>query len=432
MKFDIITIFPEFFESVFASGIINKALENNLIEIDLHNLRDYSENKHNKVDDTPYGGGSGMLMNPGPFAKAVEDIKDTEKKSLVILTSASGKKLTDKKAREISKFEQVIVLCGRYEGIDQRVSEKYVDMEISIGDFVNSGGEYAASVIIDSASRYVEGVLGNSSSLDSESYKEALLEYPQYTKPEYFKGIKVPEVLLSGNHEKIRKWRKRESIKKTHDIKPELLDRARLSLQETEFLKSYQQGNFPEFRVYIALIHYPVYNKQLEIISSACKSIDVHDICRDATTFRVKKFYIVNPVEEQQKLVKRLIGHWTHGPGEKYNETKKEAFSIVEVNNTFEETLAKIETVEGTKPEVIVTDARFSDEMIGYTELGEKIFSNDKPFLILFGTGWGLAKEIIDKADYTLKPINGYSDYNHLSVRSAAAIILDRLLSCKI
>ncbi len=432
MQFDIITIFPEFFESVFSCGVASKAVENNLISINLHNLRDYSENKHKKVDDTPYGGGSGMLMNPGPFAKALKSIKDNKKKSVVILTSASAERFTDKKASEISNYDQVIILCGRYEGVDQRISEKYVDMELSIGDFVNSGGEYAASVIVDSASRYVKGVLGNSGSLDFESYGESLLEYPQYTKPDNFDEMKVPEVLLSGNHEKIRKWRRIESIKKTYNKRPELLDSAKLDLEETKLLKDYQSENLPNFRAYIALIHYPVYNKQLEIISSACKSIDVHDICRDATTFGVEKFYIVTPVEEQQKLVKKLISHWTDGPGEKYNETKKRAFSIVEIKNTIEETIESIEKNEGCKPQIVVTDARFSDEMIGYTELGKKIMSNDKPFLILFGTGWGLAKQVLEKADYTLKPIEGYSNYNHLSVRSAVAIILDRLLSCKI
>lgn len=432
MQFDIITIFPEFFESAFTCGVVNKGVENNLISINLHNLRDYSENKHKKVDDTPYGGGSGMLMNPEPFSKALDKTKDPKKKSIVILTSASGEKFTDKKAAEISEYEQVIILCGRYEGIDHRVSEKYVDIEISIGDYINSGGEYAAAVIVDSASRYVKGVLGNSNSLDFESYKESLLEYPQYTKPDNFLGIKVPEVLLSGNHEQIRKWRKIESIKRTYNKRPELLDSAKLNLEETEFLKNYQLENLPNFRVYIALIHYPVYNKQLEIISSACKSIDVHDICRDATTFGVRKFYIVNPVKEQQKLVRRLIGHWTEGPGEKYNETKKEAFSVVDIKNTIEEAVENIEEEEGCKPEIVVTDARFSDNMIGYTELSKKILNNEKPFLILFGTGWGLAREIIDKANFTLKPIKGYSDYNHLSVRSAVAIILDRLISCKI
>lgn len=432
MEFDIITIFPEFFSAAFSTGVINRAVEKKLVKINLHNLRDYSENKHKKVDDTPYGGGSGMVMNPGPFAKAIKKIKNSSKKSVVILTSASGVPFTDKKAREISEYEQVIILCGRYEGVDERVNSRYVDMEISIGDFINSGGEYAASAIVDASSRYVDGVLGNSESLDYESYSEGLLEYPQYTKPEIFCGMKVPETLLSGNHRKIDEWRKAESIKKTYRNRPDLLDHARLNLEETEFLKNYQEENIPNFRVYIALIHYPVYNKQLQIICSACKSIDVHDISRDATTYGVKKFYIVNPVEEQQKLVRRLISHWTDGMGVKFNETKMEAFSKVYLKNTVEDAIEEIKEVEGTGPEIVVTDARMSQTMIGFNDLRTKIFNNNKPFLILFGTGWGLGKEVLDKAHHTLKPISGFSNYNHLSVRSASAIVLDRLLSCKI
>lgn len=432
MQFDIISIFPGFFSSVFSDGIINKAAEKGLISINLHNLRDYTENKHKKVDDTPYGGGSGMVMNPGPFANALNKIKDTSKRTVVILTSAGGTPFTDKKAQEIAGFEQAVILCGRYEGVDERVKEKYVDMEISIGDYINSGGEYAASVIVDAASRYISGVLGNESSLEDESFRSGLLEYPQYTKPEEYCDMKVPDVLLSGNHAMIDRWRRLESIKKTSSSRPDLVDRAKLNPEETKLLRKYQSENVKNFRVYIALIHYPVYNKQLQVICSACKSIDVHDISRDATTYGVKKFYIVNPVQEQQKLVRRLISHWTDGDGVKFNETKKEAFSNVDLKDSIDDTIEEIKAVEGCEPEIVVTDARFSDSMVGFGELKDKIFENKNPYLILFGTGWGLGKEVLDKAGFVLKPISGFGDYNHLSVRSAAAIVLDRLLSCKI
>lgn len=432
MDIDIISIFPDFFKSVFSHGVVSKAIENSLINVNTHDLRKYSENKHLKVDDTPYGGGSGMVMTPEPIGNAIDDIRDKKKKSIVVLTTPQGKKLDDSTARELSEYEQIIILCGRYEGIDERINELYVDMEISTGEYINSGGEYAASIITDAVSRHIPGVLGNSESADLESFTGSLLEYPQYTKPNNYKGLNVPEILISGNHAKIDEWRKNQSIKRTFDKNPDLLDHSNLTEKESEYLKNYILKNSPQYKVYIALIHYPVYNKQLKIISTACKSIDIHDISRDSATFGVEKFFVVTPVDEQQKLVRRLIDHWTIGAGIKFNDTKHEAFQKVEIKNSLDDVISEIESKERKKPELVYTDARITNKMVGYNFLRKKIFENKNPFLILFGTGWGLAKEITDKSDYILKPVSGFTDYNHLSVRSAVAIILDRLLSCKI
>lgn len=430
MKFDIVTIFPGFFDSVFSFGVISRAVKNKAVEIDVHDLRTYSVEKHGKTDDTPYGGGSGMLMTPGPIGNAIGRIREKGLRSAVILTTPKGEEFDDRKAQELCGFEQLIILCGRYEGVDDRVSELYVDMKISTGKYINSGGEYACSLIVDAVSRYLPGVLGNTESLSSESLTNGLLEYPQYTKPRTYRGKKVPELLLSGDHEKIRKWRRQESIKSTFIHNPASLDDAQLSKEEDAFLKELKVGNSPDFRVYIALVHYPAYNNRLEVVSTAFKSIDAHDISRDATTYGVKKFYLINPVEEQRRLAGRLVDHWIEGEGRNFNETKSKAFGIITIMSTIEEAVEQIEEIEGKKPKVVVTDARFSDDMTGYRVLREKIFENTEPFLILFGTGWGLTLETIKAADYVLKPISGYSEFNHLSVRSAAAIVLDRLLSC--
>ena len=430
MKFDIVTIFPGFFDSVFSFGVISRAVENKAVEINVHDLRTYSAEKHGKTDDTPYGGGSGMLMTPGPIGNAIGRIREKGLRSAVILTTPKGEEFDDRKAQELCGFEQLIILCGRYEGVDDRVSELYVDMKISTGKYINSGGEYACSLIVDAVSRYLPGVLGNTESLSSESLTNGLLEYPQYTKPRTYRGKKVPELLLSGDHEKIRKWRRQESIKSTFIHNPASLDDAQLSKEEDAFLKELKVGNSPDFRVYIALVHYPAYNNRLEVVSTAFKSIDAHDISRDATTYGVKKFYLINPVEEQRRLAGRLVDHWIEGEGRSFNETKSKAFGIITIMSTIEEAVEQIEEIEGKKPKIVVTDARFSDDMTGYRVLREKIFENTEPFLILFGTGWGLTLETIKAADYVLKPISGYSEFNHLSVRSAAAIVLDRLLSC--
>ena len=219
MKFDVLTLFPEMFE-LLNQSIIGKAIEKDLIDINLINIRDFSKDKHKKVDDTPYGGGAGMVMKPDVVYDAYQSIKDRNAK--VIYMSPQGKPLNQQKVEELSKENHLIILCGHYEGIDQRVLDKIVDEEISIGDYVLTGGEIPAMVLIDSVSRYVEGVL-KEDSIKEESFSNGLLEYPQYTRPEVFEGMKVPEVLLSGHHENIEKWRKEKSLEITKKKRPDIL-----------------------------------------------------------------------------------------------------------------------------------------------------------------------------------------------------------------
>ena len=219
MKFDILTLFPEMFENL-KQSIIGRAIEKNIININLINIRDFCKDKHKKVDDTPYGGGAGMVMKPDVVYNAYNSIKD--KNAKVIYMSPQGKTLNQKKVEELSKEEHLVILCGHYEGIDQRVLDKIVDEEISIGDYVLTGGELPAMVLIDSVSRYVEGVL-KEDSIKEESFSNGLLEYPQYTRPEVFEGEKVPEILLSGHHENISKWRKEKSLEITKKKRPELI-----------------------------------------------------------------------------------------------------------------------------------------------------------------------------------------------------------------
>lgn len=219
MKFDVLTLFPEMFEAI-KQSIIGKAIEKNIIGINLVNIRDFSKDKHNKVDDTPYGGGAGMVIRPDVVYDAYNSVKSEDAK--VIYLSPQGKVLNQNKVKELSKEKHLILLCGHYEGIDQRVIDEIVDEEISIGDYVLTGGELPSMVLIDSISRYVEGVL-NKESIIEESFSENLLEYPQYTRPEIFLEKKVPEVLLSGHHENIRKWRKERSLEITKLKRPDLL-----------------------------------------------------------------------------------------------------------------------------------------------------------------------------------------------------------------
>ena len=221
MQFDVLTLFPEMFEPI-KQSILGKAIEKEKIKLKLVNIRDFSKDKHKKVDDTPYGGGAGMVMKPDIVYDAYKSVYEENAK--VIYLSPQGKTLNQNKVEELSKEKHLILLCGHYEGIDQRVIDKIVDEEISIGDYVLTGGEIPAMVLIDTVSRYIDGVL-NQESIKEESFSEGLLEYPQYTRPEVFEGEKVPEILLSGHHENIEKWRKEQALKITKQKRPDLLKR---------------------------------------------------------------------------------------------------------------------------------------------------------------------------------------------------------------
>lgn len=221
MKFDVLTLFPEMFD-ILETSILGRAKKEGKIEINLINIRDFSKSKHKKVDDTPYGGGAGMVIRPDVVYDAYSSIKN--KNAKVIYLTPQGKSLTQQKVKELSLEDEVVLLCGHYEGIDERVLEKIVDEEISIGDYVLTGGELPAMVLIDSVSRYVEGVLGNES-VEEESFSNGLLEYPQYTRPENFMDLKVPEVLISGHHKNIEKWRYEKSLERTKLKRPDLLEK---------------------------------------------------------------------------------------------------------------------------------------------------------------------------------------------------------------
>lgn len=220
MKFTTLTLFPDFIESIKGYSIIRRAIENGLISVESINIRDFAINKHGQVDDYPYGGGQGMVMMVEPVYKAIESVK-TENSHVVFL-SPQGKVLNQKIIKDLSKKEHIVLLCGHYEGIDERIIENYIDEEISIGDYVLTGGEIPAMVLIDSVSRMIDGVLASSEAYEDESHMDGLLEYPQYTRPQEFMGLKVPDVLLSGNHQEIEKYRREMSILQTKKKRPDL------------------------------------------------------------------------------------------------------------------------------------------------------------------------------------------------------------------
>ncbi|WP_055667838.1 tRNA (guanosine(37)-N1)-methyltransferase TrmD [Desnuesiella massiliensis] len=235
MKIDILTLFPEMFD-VFNYSIIGKAQKNNLVQISLHNIRDYSLNKHKKVDDYPYGGGAGMVLCPQPIVDAIKSIK-TNNEGLVVFLGPRGETFNQQRAKELSKHKEIIFLCGHYEGIDERIYD-YIDLELSLGDFVLTGGEMACIPMVDSICRLIPGVLSSEESFTEESFYSGLLEYPQYTRPEVFENRRVPEVLLSGHHENVRKWRKQQSLKITKERRLDLFSKYTLTEEDKKLLKN--------------------------------------------------------------------------------------------------------------------------------------------------------------------------------------------------
>ena len=233
MRIDILTLFPQTFEGTFGAGIIQRALVKGLVEINLCNIRDYTHDKHRTVDDYPYGGGAGMVLKPEPIFEAVEQIRgEAEEELPVILLSPQGRLLSQAMTQELTRHSRIMLICGHYEGVDERVRQYLATEEISIGDYVLSGGELAAMVVVDAVTRLIPGVLGSQESIKDDSHTDGLLEYPQYTRPAIYRGWSVPEVLLSGNHARIASWRREQAIRRTLERRPELIDKARLSPRE--------------------------------------------------------------------------------------------------------------------------------------------------------------------------------------------------------
>lgn len=241
MRFDVLTIFPETFSAYIREGIMGRAVKRKIVDVRLVNIRDFARGTHKTTDDRPYGGGDGMVMKPGPVFRALKSVDRINGRSLVILMSPQGTRFDQATAWELSRWDQLILVCGRYEGVDERIRLTSIDRELSIGDYILSGGEVAAMVVIEAISRLIPDVLGGERSNLEDSFGDGLLEYPQYTRPRVFEGKEIPSVLLSGDHEKIRLWRRKESLKRTLKRRPDLLQKARLTTEDQAILGTLQE-----------------------------------------------------------------------------------------------------------------------------------------------------------------------------------------------
>ena len=242
MNIDIATLFPEMLENYLSESVVGRARAKNIFTVTCHNIRDYTQDKHRRVDDTPYSERQGMLMQCEPIYNCYKSVTEGKAKPHVIYMSPQGKTLTQKRAKELSQLDSIFILCGHYEGVDQRIIDMIVDEEISLGDFVLTGGEIPAMAVVDAVSRMIPGVLASQSSYENESHFSGLLEYPQYTRPEEFMGRRIPDVLISGHHAKIEEWKRREAIRNTFNKRPDMLKNAELTDKEREFVKELENG----------------------------------------------------------------------------------------------------------------------------------------------------------------------------------------------
>jgi tRNA (guanine37-N1)-methyltransferase len=430
--YNIVTIFPQMFDAPFKQGVISKAIEAGIVAVNAIDLRVYAEDKHRTTDDYQYGGGVGLVMKPEPIVRAVRAIRERSETHVVML-DPRGEKFTQRTAERLSGYESLTFICGRYEGVDERVRELVVDEAISLGDFILTGGEFAAMTMIDAVARLIPGVLGDDTSMDEESFSLTsaagvanTLEYPHYTRPPEYEGLKVPELLLSGRHADIVKWRAAQALEQTRKYRPELLDATQLDdASRKEIYQATATPKGKELKLAVALMHYPMQDKQGTLVTTSITNMDLHDISRSAATYGAKRYFVVTPLQAQREIAQKVISHWTEGFGAGYNSNRKEAFTRTELCDSILYAMQECEKLWGEKPLLVATTARTERATVSAASLGK--IAESRPVLLLFGTGWGFRKEVFDVVDYVLEPILGASDFNHLSVRSAVAILLDRL-----
>ena len=412
MKITVITAFPELMRNYLASSVLGRGIAAGKLEAEVVDIRDFSEGSYRQIDDYCYGSG-GMMLMAEPLAKAVESVSGGAK-PYVVYPSPQGVRLHQELVEDLARKEHLVIVCGHYEGVDERFTEKYVDMEISLGDFVLTGGEMPAMAIVDAVSRLIPGVVGSESSVEEDSFYSGMLDTPHYTRPAQWRGERVPEVLLNGDAKAIERWRRRQSVERTLDRRPDIAGRA---------------GIIPWLSggAYMMEVHYPVLDKRGEKSSTAITGMDLHDIARACRTYGIKKYLLVTPIAQQREMAKRIAGHWTSGWGADYNPDRREAFSTLKIFASVQKAIAWAEEKEKKPVFKIATTAKRHAGAQHWLTLKREILRRDHSPLFIFGTGWGLHDEVMETADAVMTPICGGKDgWNHLSVRSAVSITLDR------
>ena len=404
-----------------------------------------------RIDVSIAGHGPGMVIKPEVVARTIEHVEQLHGPSYRIFFSPQGKLLTQDLLRQLASFslnqdesdtdeskkldnsnlddrqkyisKHILLICSRYEGMDVRVEEHYADMLLSVGDYVLMGGEAAANLFLEGFLRLLPGVVGNADSVAEESFEEGLLDYPSYALPTVWQGYQMPEVIRSGNHKALQEWRSSAALRKTMLFRFDLIKKLGLEKKHRKEALS----KIPSH--YIVLMHSDVIIKNGDVGNTSVGSFNLHDICRSARTYGIKQVFIVTPLEDQHRIIQTLLDFWHGKSGKEYNSQRADAISLLKIVRSFDEVKKIISDDEGQNPLLLTTSAKTYDNVPAIDYQSQNIvWQLEKPILLIFGTGQGLASYIMDQSDFILKPIYGLTDYNHLSVRSAIAIILDRWL----
>lgn len=423
MRFTIVTIFPEFFDSVLRCGLLGKAVDQGTVEVRLVNPRDFTRDRHRTVDDRPYGGGPGMVMTLPPLAAALRSL---DAPGRMVLLCPKGRSLDHDMAGALSREGSLTLVCGRYEGIDARLEELFLLEKVSVGNVVLNGGETAALHVMEAVSRLLPGFMGHEESSAEESFVRGVLDHPHYSRPEVFEGLRVPEILLCGDHARVAAWRREASLADTLEHRPDLLDRAPLSTADVSILKSRQAARRSLGRnCRLALVHSPVLNRYGQSGTVFLTNLDIHDIIRVSRTYGLGGYYVCTPLADQRRMAERLLAHWITGPGAAFNPDRASALGLVRVMDGLDSAVRDVCEQTGREPLLVGTSAKAAGSM---TFAQVRTALEDRPVLLVLGTGHGLAPEILESCAGVLRPVRCFSGYNHLSVRAAAAVMVDRLL----
>ena len=400
------------------------------MDFSFHDPRDFSTSKHRHVDDRPYGGGPGMVMQGEPLAGALRAIENPGR---ILLMAPGGRPFTQALARQLAEEQDLTIVCGRYEGIDARLLDIFPIEPVSVGDVVLNGGETAALAVVEAVSRLMPGFMGKEESGEDESFSNGLLEYPHYTRPETLEGRPVPQVLLGGDHARIAQWRRRQSVKTTLHMRPDLLDTAPLTGEDVQTLAEIPRER-PGRNLSFCLIHYPVVLGEKKSGASSLTNLDIHDIARISRSYEMGSFHVVSPLQDQLRVLDEILRHWTQGPGGSGNADRAQALGLVCPAASLDEAVAHMTARHGVRPRLVASSAVWpgKGKKQARTEplmTPQQVLQwcSQGPVMLCLGTARGLAPEVLEQCNGLLRPVR-FLGYNHLSVRSAAAILADRIL----
>ncbi|MDR1915064.1 MAG: tRNA (guanosine(37)-N1)-methyltransferase TrmD [Synergistaceae bacterium] len=415
VRISVVTAFPDLVRGYLASGVLGRGIDSGRLDVSVVDIRDHARrSEYRQIDDYSFGGG-GMVLMPGPLESALDCVADRESR-YVVYPSPQGVRLHQELVedlRRIAALKRLVIVCGRYEGVDERFVDRCVDMEVSMGDFVLTGGELPALALVDAISRLVRGVVGRERAVAEDSFFSGMLDHPHYTRPENFKGCAAPRVLLDGDRAAIESYRRSESAARTLSRRPEILARAGIM-------------PFLGCGVYVMLLHHPVLDRKGMSSTTSVTGMDLHDIARACRTYGVKKYLVVTPMASQRELVKKVASHWITGYGADFNPDRASAMQKIKVFAHSGRALEWVEEREHQPSFTISTTAQPRDDSVSWLSLKTRALQMNRPIVFIFGTGHGLHEDVIQSSDAVMAPISGGGDYNHLSVRSAVSIVLDR------